>query len=60
MAHGGQLAVLGNQGIMDVPFSMSSYTERLIRDQQAQNIEGQASGPTALITFDTAMVTNGN
>jgi len=33
VARGGQLGVLGNQDIMDVPFSMSSYTEKLIRDQ---------------------------
>ncbi|WLH53828.1 TonB-dependent receptor [Pseudomonas tolaasii] len=38
VARGGQLGVLGNQDIMDVPFSMSSYTEKLIRDQQAENI----------------------
>ena len=38
VARGGQLGVLGNQDIMDVPFSMSSYTEQLIRDQQAETI----------------------
>jgi len=38
VARGGQLGVLGNQDIMDVPFSMSSYTEKLIRDQQAQTV----------------------
>jgi len=38
VARGGQLGVLGNQDIMDVPFSMSSYTEKLIRDQQAETI----------------------
>ena len=38
VARGGQLGVLGNQDIMDVPFSMSSYTEKLIRDQQAENV----------------------
>ncbi|MGY2293225.1 TonB-dependent receptor [Pseudomonas sp. SDO528_S397] len=38
VARGGQLGVLGNQDIMDVPFSMSAYTEKLIRDQQAENI----------------------
>ncbi|MBM7060592.1 TonB-dependent siderophore receptor [Pseudomonas sp. UL073] len=38
VARGGQLGVLGNQDIMDVPFSMSSYTEALIEDQQAEDI----------------------
>ena len=38
VARGGQLGVLGNQDIMDMPFSMSSYTEKLIRDQQAETV----------------------
>jgi len=38
VAHGAQLGVLGNQDIMDVPFSMASYTEKLIRDRQAETI----------------------
>ncbi|PMV19132.1 MULTISPECIES: TonB-dependent receptor [unclassified Pseudomonas] len=38
VARGAQLGVLGNQDIMDVPFSMSSYTEKLIRDRQAETI----------------------
>lgn len=38
VARGGQLGVLGNQDIMDVPFSMASYTEQLIQDQQAEDV----------------------
>ena len=38
VARGGQLGVLGNQDIMDVPFSVSSYTEQLIQDQQAEDV----------------------
>lgn len=38
VARGGQLGVLGNQDIMDVPFSVTSYTEQLILDQQAENV----------------------
>lgn len=38
VARGGQLGVLGNQDLMDVPFSMASYTEQLIRDQQAESV----------------------
>ena len=38
VARGGELGVLGNQDIMDVPFAMSSYTSQLIEDQQAESI----------------------
>jgi len=38
VARGGQLGVLGNQDVMDVPFSMASYTEQLIQDQQAEDV----------------------
>ncbi|MEB0041789.1 TonB-dependent siderophore receptor [Pseudomonas sp. MH10] len=38
VARGAQLGVLGNQDIMDVPFSTTSYTEKLIRDQQAETV----------------------
>ncbi|MCF5744681.1 MULTISPECIES: TonB-dependent receptor [Pseudomonas syringae group] len=38
VARGGQLGVLGNADLMDVPFTMSSYTEQLIEDQQAEDV----------------------
>ncbi|MGF7112426.1 iron complex outermembrane receptor protein [Pseudomonas laurylsulfatiphila] len=38
VARGAQLGILGNQDIMDVPFTMTSYTETLIRDQQAETV----------------------
>jgi len=38
VARGGQMGVLGNQDNMDVPFTMTSYTAKLIEDQQAENI----------------------
>ena len=38
VARGGELGVLGNQDIMDVPFTMSSYTSQLIEDQQAESL----------------------
>lgn len=38
VARGGQLGVLGNANVMDVPFTMSSYTSQLIEDQQAEDI----------------------
>lgn len=38
VATGARIGVLGNQDIMDVPFSVTSYTEETIRNQQAQTI----------------------
>ncbi|MEQ8267490.1 MAG: TonB-dependent siderophore receptor [Parvibaculum sp.] len=38
VATGARIGVLGNQDIMDVPFSVTSYTEELIRNQQAETI----------------------
>lgn len=38
VARGGQLGILGNQDLMDVPFTMTSYTSKLIEDQQAETV----------------------
>lgn len=38
VARGGQMGVLGNQDYMDVPFTQTSYTSKLIEDQQAEDI----------------------
>ncbi len=38
VATGGQLGLLGNRSVMDTPFSQTSYTEKLIKDQQARTI----------------------
>lgn len=38
VARGGRLGLLGNTDVMDVPFSITSYTEQTIRDQQARSI----------------------
>ncbi|MCG8295565.1 MULTISPECIES: TonB-dependent receptor [Pseudomonas] len=38
VARGGQMGVLGNQDNMDVPFTLTSYTSKLIEDQQAEDI----------------------
>lgn len=35
---GGRIGVLGNQDVMDVPFSFTSYTEETIRNQNAETI----------------------
>ena len=38
VATGGRLGMLGNADVMDAPFSVSSYTESLIKDQQATTV----------------------
>ncbi|WP_213878740.1 TonB-dependent siderophore receptor [Pseudomonas sp. dw_358] len=38
VARGGQMGVLGNKDNMDVPFTLTSYTSKLIEDQQAENV----------------------
>lgn len=38
VATGSQLGMLGNRGVMDTPFSITSYTAQTIQDQQARSI----------------------
>lgn len=38
VARGGRVGVLGTQDLMDTPFSITSYTNELIQDQQAQSV----------------------
>ncbi len=38
VARGGSLGVLGNQDVMDVPFSTINYTSELIENQQARSV----------------------
>ncbi len=38
VARGGRVGILGNQDIMDAPFSSTSYTNELIQDQQAKSV----------------------
>lgn len=38
VARGGRAGILGSQDIMDMPFSITSYTQKLAQDQQAQSI----------------------
>ncbi|MCB1393487.1 TonB-dependent receptor [Nitrobacter sp.] len=38
VARGGQLGILGNRDMMDTPFNQTSYTRKLIQDQQARSI----------------------
>lgn len=38
VARGGRVGLLGNQDIMDTPFSTTAYMSELIRDQQAKSV----------------------
>ncbi|MHA7679655.1 TonB-dependent receptor [Cupriavidus sp. PET2-C1] len=38
VARGGRVGILGNQDMMDVPFSITAYTAELIQNQQARSI----------------------
>ncbi|WP_025129110.1 TonB-dependent receptor [Pseudomonas sp. PH1b] len=38
VANGGRLGILGNTDVMDAPFSISTYTSALIKDQQAVTV----------------------
>ncbi|RYX93854.1 MAG: TonB-dependent receptor [Comamonadaceae bacterium] len=38
VARGGRLGILGNQDIMDTPFSTTNFTQELIQNQQARSI----------------------
>lgn len=47
---GSQLGVLGNRSVMDAPFSQTSYTSKLMQDQQAKTIgEVAANDPSVRI-----------
>ncbi|MBB3226464.1 iron complex outermembrane receptor protein [Luteibacter sp. Sphag1AF] len=50
VAQGGRFGVLGNQDLMNVPFSMTSYTDKLIRDQQAHTLGDVVSNDPAVRT----------
>jgi iron complex outermembrane receptor protein len=38
VASGGRLGMLGNRSVMDTPFNQTSYTAKLIQDQQARTL----------------------
>ncbi|MDQ8730432.1 TonB-dependent receptor [Bradyrhizobium sp. LHD-71] len=39
VATGGQVGMLGNRDVMNTPFSLTSYTSKLIKDQQARTVQ---------------------
>ena len=49
-ASGAQIGVLGKQKLIDVPFSVTSYTSQLIEDQQAHTIADVVANDPAVRT----------
>ncbi|WP_342107927.1 TonB-dependent siderophore receptor [Methylobacterium sp. SI9] len=47
---GSRLGLLGNRNIFDQPFSSTSYTEKLIRDQQARNVQDVVNNDPSIRT----------
>ncbi|WP_322045661.1 TonB-dependent receptor [Paraburkholderia sp. J67] len=50
VASGASIGVLGKQKMIDVPFSVTSYTSKLIQDQQAQTIADVVQNDPAVRT----------
>jgi iron complex outermembrane receptor protein len=50
VASGASIGVLGKQKMLDVPFSVTSYTSKLIQDQQAQTIADVVANDPAVRT----------
>ncbi|MFD0935285.1 TonB-dependent receptor, partial [Methylobacterium trifolii] len=50
VATGSRLGFLGNRNVFDQPFSSTSYTEKLIRDQQARNVQDVVNNDPSIRT----------
>jgi iron complex outermembrane receptor protein len=50
VASGAQIGVLGQQKLIDVPFSVTSYTSKLIQDQQAHTLADIVANDPAVRT----------
>ncbi|HVZ07814.1 TonB-dependent receptor [Rhodopila sp.] len=59
VATGGQVGLLGNRGVMDTPYSQTSYTAPLLRDQQARTVmDALLNQPSARDTWSSQSYTN--
>lgn len=47
---GSRLGLLGNRNVFDQPFSSTSYTDKLIRDQQARNVQDVVNNDPSIRT----------
>lgn len=56
-ARGGRTGMLGNQDVMDIPFSMTSYTESFLRARNAKTIaDAVAYDPAVMVSQTGGMV----
>ncbi|WP_218188606.1 TonB-dependent receptor [Bordetella ansorpii] len=56
-ARGGRAGLLGNQDVMDLPYSMSSYTESFLRANSAKTIaDAVAYDPSVMVSQTGGMV----
>ena len=55
VAKGAQLGILGNRDVMNTPFNQSSYTSKLMQDQQAQTLaDVLANDPSVRVENSTS------
>ncbi|MGK6317181.1 TonB-dependent siderophore receptor [Neorhizobium sp. DT-125] len=54
VATGGQLGMLGNRGVMDTPFSQTSYTSKLIEDQQARTVQDVLNNDPSVVASNSS------
>ena len=50
VATGSRVGFLGNRSVFDQPFSATSYTEKLVRDQQARNVQDVVNNDPSIRT----------
>lgn len=50
IARGGQVGMLGNRDVMNTPFSQTNYTNKTIKDQQAQTVQDVLSNDPSIVT----------
>ncbi len=50
VARGGQVGMLGNRDVMNTPFSQTNYTNKTIKDQQAQTVQDVLSNDPSILT----------
>lgn len=50
VATGGRVGILGNRSVMDTPFNQTSYTSKLIQDQQAQTLDDVLANDPSVIS----------
>lgn len=54
VATGGQLGLLGNRDVMDTPFSQTSYTNKVIQDQQARTVQDVLNNDPSVVASSSS------